>query len=124
MDDLQVNRPHVGPDAHGDRIITWPTTRFYVARPASADRDILLVRGIEPNMRWRQFVEELIGVADLTGVQMVVTLGALLADTPYTRPSPGVRHDVRPVALHEPAAWRSPPMKGRPGSTGSSPTPA
>ncbi|MGI8953451.1 MAG: PAC2 family protein [Nocardioidaceae bacterium] len=86
--DFQVNRPHVGPDAHGDRIITWPTTRFYVARPAGADRDILLVRGIEPNMRWRQFVEELIGVADLTGVQMVVTLGALLADTPHTRPIP------------------------------------
>ena len=86
--DFQVNRPHVGVDAHGERGITWPTTRLYVAHPVGADRDVLLVRGIEPNMRWRQFAQELLGLAEMFGVQMVVTLGALLADTPHTRPIP------------------------------------
>jgi len=86
--DYQVNRPLVGVDADGDRLITWPTTRIYVARPVGSRRDLVLVRGLEPNMRWRQFCGELVDAADAFGVQLVVTLGALLADTPHTRPIP------------------------------------
>lgn len=86
--DFQVNRPYVGPDEAGGRAITWPTTRLYVARPLGADRDVVLVHGIEPNLRWRSFAEELLALAESAGVQMVVTLGALLADTPHTRPIP------------------------------------
>ncbi|MDR7254415.1 proteasome assembly chaperone (PAC2) family protein [Nocardioides sp. BE266] len=86
--DFQVNRPIVGTDANGHRRLTWPTTRIAVARPAELDRDVILVRGIEPNMKWRQFCAELLAACDDLGAELVVTLGALLADTPHTRPIP------------------------------------
>jgi len=86
--DFQVNRPLVGPADEEARTITWPTTRIYVVRPVESARDLVLVRGLEPNMRWRQFCAELIESADQLGVQLVVALGALLADTPHTRPIP------------------------------------
>lgn len=86
--DFQVNRPIVGTDVNGHRRLTWPTTRIAVARPAELDRDVILVRGIEPNMKWRQFCAELLAACDDLGAELVVTLGALLADTPHTRPIP------------------------------------
>ncbi|MET9021108.1 PAC2 family protein [Actinopolymorpha sp. NPDC004070] len=86
--DYQVNRPTVGADAQGVRRITWPSTRVMVARPPDAPRDVILVRGIEPNMRWRQFCAEILDVADSLGAEMAVLLGALLADSPHTRPIP------------------------------------
>jgi hypothetical protein len=86
--DFQVNRPVVGTDERGHRRLTWPTTRIAVASPPELDRDIILVRGIEPNMRWRQFCGELLAACDELGATMVVTLAALLADTPHTRPIP------------------------------------
>ncbi len=86
--DFQVNRPIVGTDESGMRRITWPSTQLSVASPPGALRDVILLRGIEPNMRWRQFCAELLAGADELGTQMVVTLGALLADTPHTRPIP------------------------------------
>ena len=86
--DFQVNRPMVGTDADGFRHLTWPTTHIAVASPPDLDRDIILIRGIEPNMRWRQFCAELLAGCDELGGELVVTLGALLADTPHTRPIP------------------------------------
>ncbi|MBF4163087.1 PAC2 family protein [Nocardioides acrostichi] len=86
--DFQVNRPVVGSDERGFRRLTWPTTRIAVASPPGFDRDIILIRGIEPNMRWRQFCAELLAAVDDLGGRMIVTLGALLADTPHTRPIP------------------------------------
>jgi predicted ATP-grasp superfamily ATP-dependent carboligase len=86
--DFQVNRPTVGIDEGGVREITWPTTRMYLARPEDTDRDVLLIRGIEPNMRWRTFCQELLAVVDESNAQLVVVLGALLADSPHTRPIP------------------------------------
>lgn len=86
--DFQVNRPVVGTDEHGHRRITWPTTRIAVASPPELERDVILVRGIEPNLRWRQFCAELLAACDELGGELVVTLGALLADTPHTRPIP------------------------------------
>ena len=86
--DFQVNRPMVGTDAIGHRRITWPSTQIAVASPPDLDRDVILVRGIEPNMRWRQFCAELLAACDDLGGELVVTLGALLADTPHTRPIP------------------------------------
>jgi predicted ATP-grasp superfamily ATP-dependent carboligase len=99
--DFQVNRPSVSGDVRGGRVITWPTTRLYVARPVGADHDVLLVRGLEPNMRWRAFCRELVDAAEAAGVRMIVSLGALLADTPHTRPIPvsGVSSDPRMVDL-------------------------
>ncbi|MBB3044738.1 PAC2 family protein [Nocardioides soli] len=86
--DFQVNRPLVGVDENGHRRITWPTTQIAIASPPTLDRDVILVRGIEPNMRWRQFSAELLAACDELGAQLVVSLGALLADTPHTRPIP------------------------------------
>lgn len=86
--DFQVNRPNVGTDALGHRRLTWPTTQIAVASPPDLDRDIILIRGIEPSMRWRQFAAEVLAATDELGGALVVTLGALLADTPHTRPIP------------------------------------
>lgn len=86
--DFQVNRPSVGMDANGYRRISWPSTQIAVASPPTLDRDVVLIRGIEPNMRWRQFASELVAACDELGAGLVITLGALLADTPHTRPIP------------------------------------
>ncbi|HJU96758.1 MAG TPA: PAC2 family protein [Jiangellaceae bacterium] len=86
--DFQVNRPTVSVDDSGVRSLDWPTTRFSVARPPDSGRNVVLVRGIEPNMRWRAFCAELLGLVAELGVDRVVTLGALLADVPHTRPVP------------------------------------
>ncbi|MFF1357025.1 PAC2 family protein [Streptomyces sp. NPDC058297] len=93
--DFQVNRPTVWLDG-GVRKITWPTTRLSVVRVGGdKPRDLVLVRGIEPSMRWRSFCNELLGFAHELGVELVVILGALLGDTPHTRPVPvsGVTSD-------------------------------
>ena len=86
--DFQVNRPTVSLEDGLTRRITWPTTRLSVCRLAASDRDLVLVRGVEPNMRWRGFCEEIIALARDLDVAEVVTLGALLADSPHTRPVP------------------------------------
>ncbi|MGH3510279.1 MAG: PAC2 family protein [Nocardioidaceae bacterium] len=86
--DFQMNRPVVGTNEAGMRGITWPSTQLAVCSPPGALRDVILLRGIEPNMRWRQFCAELLAAADELGTELVVTLGALLADTPHTRPIP------------------------------------
>ncbi|GAA1535498.1 PAC2 family protein [Nocardioides humi] len=86
--DFQVNRPTVGIDENGFRKLTWPSTHVAVASPPGLDRDVVLVRGIEPNMRWRQFTAELLATIDDLGAELFVTLGALLSDSPHTRPIP------------------------------------
>ena len=86
--DFQVNRPTVSLIDGVSRRIEWPTTRISVARPSGSSRDVVLVRGIEPNMRWRSFCAELIALLQELDAQTVVALGALLADTPHTRPTP------------------------------------
>ncbi|WP_040160850.1 PAC2 family protein [Mobilicoccus massiliensis] len=85
--DFQVNRPRVGPH-EGIRRITWPTTRILLARDTGFDHDVLLVQGIEPSMRWRAFVIELLTLAHEVDAELLVCLGALLADVPHTRPCP------------------------------------
>ena len=60
--DFQVNRPTVSTTDEGMRRITWPSTQVYVARPPGSQRDVVLLRGIEPNMKWRQFCAELLGL--------------------------------------------------------------
>jgi PAC2 family len=86
--DFQVNRPHVSVDETGVRSLDWPTTRLSLARPPGVGRDVVLVRGIEPNMRWRAFCHELLTAVRELGVERIVALGALLADVPHTRPVP------------------------------------
>jgi proteasome assembly chaperone (PAC2) family protein len=86
--DFQVNRPTVSLVDGVTRRITWPTTRVSVCWLADAERDVVLLRGLEPNMRWRGFCEQLLAIASQLGTELVVTLGALLADSPHTRPVP------------------------------------
>ncbi len=86
--DFQVNRPTVALDEQGVRSLTWPATTLAVARPPGLARDLVLVHGVEPNMRWRGFCTELVDAFTAVGATMTVTLGALLADAPHTRPVP------------------------------------
>jgi proteasome assembly chaperone (PAC2) family protein len=98
--DFQVTRPTVRLVDGVTRRVEWPTTRLSVCRPPGASRDVVLVHGIEPNMRWRKFCAELIEQFEEFGVTTVVTLGALLADTPHTRPVPvtGTAYDAASAA--------------------------
>src|SRR4029077_14475727 len=86
--DFQVSRPRVTLEDGKTRRIEWPETVSYHARPPGFDRDVVLLLGIEPNIRWRTFGELVVGLAKDLGVDFVVTLGALLADVPHTRPAP------------------------------------
>jgi predicted ATP-grasp superfamily ATP-dependent carboligase len=84
--DFQAARPTVSLIEGKTREITWPAVEFYEARVPRAPRDLLLLAGIEPSMRWRTFSAAVVDLAEALGVQLVVTLGALLADVPHTRP--------------------------------------
>jgi proteasome assembly chaperone (PAC2) family protein len=86
--DFQVTRPQVTLVEGTTRQIDWPETVFFHARPEGLDRDVVLLLGIEPNIRWRTFTSLVVGLAQDLGVELVVTLGALLADVPHTRPAP------------------------------------
>jgi proteasome assembly chaperone (PAC2) family protein len=100
--DFQVNRPTVSHIDGVSRRITWPTTRVSFCRPPAADFDLVIIRGIEPNMRWRGFCRELLGLIAELDVRTVVTLGALLSDTPHTRPTQvtGTAYDPESAARY------------------------
>ena len=70
------------------RQIDWPDNAFYHCAVPGTARDAVLLIGIEPNVRWRTFTELVTGLATDLGVDLVVTLGSLLADVPHTRPAP------------------------------------
>jgi len=110
--DFQVNRPLTNVDEDGRRYVTWPTTRLLWARPSGSSRDVVLVRGIEPSMRWRAFTKEVVGYAKQLHVSTLITLGALLADVPHTRPIPVTTTSddeglMRRLAL-EPSTYQGP----------------
>jgi proteasome assembly chaperone (PAC2) family protein len=97
--DFQVNRPRVSVE-DGRRVLTWPTTRILVATDTGFDRDVVLVQGIEPSMRWRAYCIELLELAQQLGVTTILTLGALLADVPHTRPIPVTATAEDDSAMH------------------------
>ena len=70
------------------RIVEWPENSVHAARIPGADRDLVIIQGIEPSLRWKRFCGLVLDVARELDVSMVVTLGALLADVPHTRPVP------------------------------------
>ena len=86
--DFQATRPMVSLEEGRTRKIEWPENTFYRARIPGADRDAILLVGVEPNYRWRTFSEIVTDLARDLGVELAVTLGALVADVPHTRPSP------------------------------------
>ncbi|MFM8752725.1 MAG: PAC2 family protein [Actinomycetota bacterium] len=84
--DFQVNRPTIKVDEKIVREIIWPNTIVYAVSTPHLSHDFLVVKGIEPSMRWRRFADELLDLADDYEVSLLITMGALLADTPHTRP--------------------------------------
>ena len=86
--DFQVTRPVTEVAEGRTERLVWPTTRLLAAKQETTDRDLLLLRGIEPNMRWRGFCSELVTAFSALEIELVVLLGALLADSPHTRPVP------------------------------------
>src|SRR3954454_9192580 len=86
--DFQSTRPHIRFTEERKREITWPGVEIFAARVPRAPRDLILVQGPEPSMRWKTFCSNLVDLAEALGVQLVVTLGALLADVPHTHPVP------------------------------------
>jgi predicted ATP-grasp superfamily ATP-dependent carboligase len=86
--DFQATRPQVSLVEGFTRRIQWPETAFYHARIDGADQDAVLLLGIEPNLRWRTFTRLVMNLAKELGVELVVTLGSLLADVPHSRPAP------------------------------------
>jgi predicted ATP-grasp superfamily ATP-dependent carboligase len=86
--DFQAARPHVTLVDGVTRRIEWPENAFYHAQIPDLGRDAVILLGIEPNVRWRTFGELVVRLARELGVEMVVTLGSLLADVPHTRPAP------------------------------------
>ncbi len=86
--DFQVTRPHVSLIDGATRRIQWPETTFSQADVPSLGRDAVILEGIEPNFHWRRFGEIIGDLAGDIGVELVVTLGSLLADVTHTRPAP------------------------------------
>ena len=86
--DFQVTRPTIRFTEGQARQVDWPQNTIFAARAPSAERDLVLVAGIEPNTRWRGFAGCVLEAAARLDVELVVTLGALLADVPHSRPVP------------------------------------
>ena len=97
--DFQATRPTVSLDEGRTRKIEWPENTFFRGRIPGADRDVVVLVGVEPNYRWRTFTDIVGELARDLGIELVVTLGALLADVPHTRPAPvtGAATDVQLV---------------------------
>lgn len=86
--DFQSNRPHVSLDEGLTRRIDWPENAFYHARIPGTERDAVLLLGVEPSLRWRTFCTLVLDLARELDVELLVTLGSLLADVPHTRAAP------------------------------------
>jgi proteasome assembly chaperone (PAC2) family protein len=86
--DFQAVRPHVSLVDGDVRRVDWPDNGFFHASIPGANRDAVLLLGIEPNLRWNTFSGLVLELARDLGVEMVVTFGSLLADVPHTRPAP------------------------------------
>lgn len=110
--DFQVTRPHVRYTDGVTRKIEWQTTRLSVATIPGTERHVVLVNGIEPNLRWKSFCSELLGYVERLGVTRVITLGALLTDIPHTRPTTvsGISYDARSAddLRVEPSTYQGP----------------
>src|SRR3954471_4163488 len=86
--DFTAVRPTVRMTEGRTRVIEWPANTLHAAEVPGTDHDLLMLQGIEPSLRWRQFTAMIIDLARELGARMIVTLGALLADVPHTRPVP------------------------------------
>ena len=85
--DFTAVRPTIKLEEGRTRVVEWPSNTLHVAHVPGAERDLVLVQGTEPSLRWRTFCTTLVDAARELGAGMVVTLGALLADVPHSRPT-------------------------------------
>lgn len=99
--DFQTVRPHVSLDEGLTRRINWPENAFFHGAIPGTDRDAIILLGVEPSYRWRTFTELVVGLAREFDVDLVVTLGALLADVPHTRPAPVTGAATDPALVEE-----------------------
>jgi proteasome assembly chaperone (PAC2) family protein len=99
--DFQAVRPTVTLDEGMTRRIEWPENVFFHGAIPGTDRDAVILLGVEPNYRWRAFTDLVIGLARELDVELVVTLGALLADVPHTRPAPVTGAATDPKLVEE-----------------------
>ena len=110
--DFQATRPHVSLVDGQTRRLDWPDNGFFHAAIPGADRDAVLLLGVEPNLRWRTFSELVLQLAQELGVELVVTLGSLLADVPHTRPAPVTGAATDPALVEqlglEPSRYEGP----------------
>ncbi len=110
--DFQSNRPCIKLSTHERREISWPGVEIFEASAPRAPRDLVLVQGTEPSMRWRAFSKHIVDLAEALGVQMVVSLGALLGDVPHTRPVAMTGHASDPALLErlkiQPSSYEGP----------------
>jgi predicted ATP-grasp superfamily ATP-dependent carboligase len=86
--DFQANRPNVRLREGGAEEIMWPTVEIYEAFAPRALRDLVLVQGVEPSVRWRSFSQHIVDLAEVLGVQVILSLGSLLDDVAHSRPVP------------------------------------
>jgi len=96
---LTQERPEVRMRTDGGRDIVWPRTEFFAWHPEDGRDGLLLFSGPEPHLRWRTYAKALLDVAERCGVRRIVSLGALLAGAPHTRP-------IRVTARCTDPAWR------------------
>ena len=85
--DFSETRPTVTLAGGTVRVIDWPDLAFHAATVTGSDRDLVMLAGPEPSLRWRTFTRTIIEAAHELGAREMVTLGALLADVPHTRPT-------------------------------------
>jgi proteasome assembly chaperone (PAC2) family protein len=97
--DYQSARPTIRLDDDDRRQLEWPAVEVLEARAPRAPRDLILMRGVEPSMRWPTFAAQVVELAEALGVQLVVSLGALLGDVPHTRPVAMSGHATDPALL-------------------------
>lgn len=115
--DFTVTRPQIRVNRRGDRVIRWPTNEFYYYAPEQERQGLLIYVGTEPNLRWRAFSNIMMGVAQQCGVELVITLGALLDAVPHTR-EPRVTGRTSSPLLTQKVEWLGIRNSGYQGPTG------
>jgi len=86
--DFQANRPTIRLEEGSQRRIDWPGNTFIAARAQGAERDLVLLDGTEPNLKWKTYSELVVQVAEQLDVSLVVVLGSLIAEVAHTLPVP------------------------------------
>jgi proteasome assembly chaperone (PAC2) family protein len=102
---LTQARPVVRKTADGPRDVQWPQSEFFVWQPPAGGTGLLLFCGMEPHLKWRTYAQLLLDVAGQCGVQRIISLGALLAEQPHTRPARVTGRSTDPTWQALVAAW-------------------